>query len=159
MFTRLIVRRPVSLPQQAVAFALMALLLFAGLWALEPLTADGPAGEDLFRGANFGAVVLIGYAVALGEALVFTVVPAEITRRFLRKAWIGLLVGAILYSPVMHWTNGLGGVAVSAWIAAVVGGAWLWLRGTSFRSALAQAIGLKWLFWTYAAASLSSDFG
>lgn len=99
------------------------------------------------EGASLAFIATLGFAVLAGEAIVFTILPTELSARFLRNGLWGLIVGAVVYSPMLHASNGFAGVVFSAWIVLVIGAVYYLQRISSVLIACAQAIGLKWAFW------------
>lgn len=102
-------------------------------------------------------IAIIGFAVLAGEAIVFTVLPAELSARFAQTGLWGLILGGVAYSPVFHASNGVTGVIISAWIVLVIGVVYYRQRTSSVLVACAQSIGLKWAFWLSALSAIASE--
>ena len=73
------------------------------------------------EGASLPVIATLGFVVLTGEAIVFTILPTELSARFLRNGLWGLVAGIIAYSPVLHASNGVAGIVFSAWIILVIG--------------------------------------
>lgn len=131
-------------------FATSAALLFGGAALLESLFPGPDDPLDQLKAVNPHFLALLGYVVLSGEALVFTVAPIEIARRFWRSSPGGAALGILLYGPVLHGSKGLEGVLISTWIALVIAAAYVLQRQTSVKLAVFQALSLKWAFWTSA---------
>ncbi|WEK38927.1 MAG: hypothetical protein P0Y50_10235 [Candidatus Brevundimonas colombiensis] len=121
---------------------------FGFLWPGEGETPDAMRRLGPF------SLAALGLLVTGLEAVIFTVVPIELTRRLLKNSWIGVAVGGGGYVVGVHWDNGWLGLATSGWIWSVVTTAYLLDRPASFFRACLQAIGLKWVFWIFAFSSL-----
>lgn len=137
-------------------FLVSSLALIIGVVGLGLLSpGDGLAPEAIQRPSPF-VLATLGALVTGLEAVIFTIVPIEAARRALNNAWIGVGIGGLGYIVIMHWDNGWLGLATSGWIWSVVTIAYLLDRPISFLRASLQAIGLKWVFWSFAFSSLVS---
>lgn len=148
--------RPNGIGRSAAIFACGSLLLICGVIGLGLLApGDGvvPAAMDRLSPLVLAA---IGLALMAVEAAVFTLLPAELSRRFFKSVWPGLALGGGAYIVGVHWDNGWLGLATSAWIWIVVTTAYLLDRPRSHFRASVQAVGLKWVFWGFALTSLVS---
>lgn len=133
----------------ALRFAVYLVALFGGLFLLElflPETRD--AGSGLTRAGLWLAP--LGYLVMAVEAAAFTIGPAEVSRRLHAGRVAGLTAGGLVYVLGLHWSHGLPGLTVSAWIASVLAVAyWIESRRSPGRAML-HVLGLKAAFWTLA---------
>ena len=148
-----------GIPQKRRSLAIFlvgSLALVGGVVGLGLLSPGEGATPDTIQRASPVALAALGFLVTGFEAAVFTIIPIELARRFLKNAWIGAGIGGIGYVVGMHWDNGWLGLATSGWIWAVVTIAYLLDRPTSLFRASLQAIGLKWVFWAFAFSSLVS---
>lgn len=109
------------------------------------------------EGASLPVIATLGFVVLTGEAIVFTILPTELSARFLRNGLWGLVAGTIAYSPVLHASNGVAGIVFSAWIILVIGVVYYLQRISSVLVACTQAIGLKWVFWVSALSMIASE--
>lgn len=142
--------------RSAAIFACGSLLLICGVVVLGLLApGEGLAPDEMTRLSPF-ALAAIGLAVMTVEAAVFTLLPAELSRRFFKSVWPGLALGGGAYIVGVHWDNGWLGLATSAWIWLIVTAAYLLDRRRSLLRASVQAVGLKWVFWSFALTSLVS---
>ncbi|WP_292070153.1 hypothetical protein [Brevundimonas sp. UBA7534] len=142
--------------RSAFVFAIAALLLLGGIILLGMVSPGAaPDIDDLTQTPAVLAVV--GFGVMVLEAVVFTILPIEATRRLWRRPGLGAAIGAATYGPIIHWDNGWLGLSTSIWIIAVVSGAYLIERPSSLARAICQAVGLKLLFWVFALSALLSD--
>lgn len=147
---------PSGIGRSFAIFAGGSLLLICGVVGLGLLApGDGVVPDALDR---FSPLVLaaIGLALMAVEAAVFTLLPAELSRRFFKSVWPGLALGGGAYIVGIHWDNGWLGLATSAWIWMIVTTAYLLDRPRSLFRASVQAVGLKWVFWSFALTSLVS---
>ncbi len=151
--TRLL--RP-SYVRSMLVFALAALLLLSGIVLLGAASPGAAPDVDTLTQAP-AVLAAIGFALMTLEAVVFTILPIEATRRLWRRPVLGAVIGAAAYGPLIHWDNGWLGLATSIWIVAVVSGAYLIERPSSLARAICQAVGLKLLFWIFALAALLGD--
>ena len=142
--------------RSAFVFATAALLLLGGILLLGMASPGAaPDNDDLTH--TPAVLAAVGFGVMVLEAVVFTVLPIEATRRLWRRPALGAIMGAAAYGPLIHWDNGWLGLATSIWIIAVVSGAYLIERPSSLARAICQALGLKLLFWVFALSALLSD--
>jgi hypothetical protein len=150
------IRSPRTFSGRLALFAVGIIALFGGLLLLETVI-PGDAGDlGEIEGPSLAVIAMLGFAVVAGEAIVFTILPTELSARFLRHGLWGLIAGAVAYSPVFHASNGTAGVIVSAWIALVIGAVYYLQRASSVLVACAQAVGLKWAFWIAALSTIAS---
>jgi len=143
--------------RSAIIFIGGALLIVGGLTGLGLIL--GPDEVDAVQtpeGLHPAALFALGLALMTAEAALFTLVPIELSQRFLKRAWPGVAAGFAVYVIGIHWNNGWLGLAVSSWIWGVVTGAYLLERPVSRGRAACQAIGLKWTFWIFAMAVLTA---
>lgn len=148
--------RPNGIGRSVAIFACGSLLLICGVVGLGLLApGDGvvPAAMDRLSPLVLAA---IGLALMAVEAAVFTLLPAELSRRFFKSVWPGLVLGGGAYIVGVRWDNGWLGLATSAWIWLIVTAAYLLDRRRSLLRAGIQAVGLKWVFWSFALTSLVS---
>lgn len=131
--------------------------LFVGLIFLETVVPGASGNFDEMEGASLAVIATLGFAVLAGEAVVFTILPTELSARFLQNGLWGLIAGAVFYSPVFHASNGIEGVVFSAWIVLVIGAVYYLQRISSVPMACAQAIGLKWAFWISALSAIATE--
>ncbi|QIF82152.1 hypothetical protein [Brevundimonas sp. 'scallop'] len=137
-------------------FAGGSLLLICGIVGLGLLApGEGVVPDEMKRISPF-VLATIGLALMAVEAAVFTLLRAELSRRFFKSVWPGLALGGGAYIVGVHWDNGWLGLATSAWIWMVVTTAYLLDRPRSLFRASVQAVGLKWVFWSFALTSLVS---
>jgi hypothetical protein len=141
------IRSPRSFWGRLGLFGAGVVVLFGGLALLEPIVPGDPGDLGAIQNVSLAVVAVLGFVVLAGEAIVFTVVPVELSARFLRNGLWGLVAGAVAYSPVLHGSNGVAGVVFSAWIVLVIGSVYSFQRTSSVIVACAQAVGLKWAFW------------
>lgn len=155
LFSR--VRSPRSFWGRLGLFTAGAVALFGGLALIEPLVPGDPGNFSVLQDASLGVIAMLGFAVLAGEAVIFTILPAELSARFLRNDLWGLIAGAVVYSPIFHASNGVAGVVFSAWIVLVIGAVYYIQRPSSRIVACAQAIGLKWAFWLSALSMIAAE--
>ena len=148
--------RPNGIGRSAAIFACGSLLLICGVTGLGLLApGDGVVPAEMDRLSPL-VLAAIGLALMAVEAAVFTLLPAELSRRFFKSVWPGLALGGCAYIVGVHWDNGWLGLATSAWIWLIVTAAYLLDRRRSLLRAGIQAVGLKWVFWSLALTSLVS---
>ncbi len=148
--------RPNGIGRSAAIFACGSLLLICGVTGLGLLApGDGVVPAEMDRLSPL-VLAAIGLALMAVEAAVFTLLPAELSRRFFKSVWPGLALGGGAYIVGVHWDNGWLGLATSAWIWLIVTAAYLLDRRRSLLRAGIQAVGLKWVFWSLALTSLVS---
>jgi hypothetical protein len=143
--------------RSAAIFISGALLIVGGLIGLELILGSGEV-ETVRPPTELtpAALFALGLAVMAAEAALFTLLPIELSRWFLRRAWPGVAAGFAGYVIAIHWDNGWLGLVVSTWIWSIVTGAYLLDRPVSWRRAACQAIALKWVFWIFAMAGLTA---
>lgn len=138
-----------SASASALRFAVYLAALFGGLFLLELLLPEaGDAGSGLMRAGLWLAP--LGYFVMAVEAAAFTIGPAEASRLLRVGRAAGLTAGALVYVLGLHWSRGVPGLTVSAWIASVLAVAYWIESGRSLRRAVLHVLGLKAAFWTLA---------
>ena len=148
--------RPNGIGRSAAIFACGSLLLICGVTGLGLLApGDGVVPAEMDRLSPL-VLAAIGLALMAVEAAVFTLLPAELSRRFFKSVWPGLALGGGAYIVGVHWDNGWLGLATSAWIWLIVTAAYLLDRRRSLLRAGIQAVGLKWVFWSLSLTSLVS---
>lgn len=158
MFARLSrIRSPRTLRGRFALFVAGVVALFGGLMLLEPIVPGDPGDFGGMEGASLPVIAILGFVVLAGEAVVFTILPTELSARFLRNGLWGLVAGAVAYAPVLHASNGVAGVVFSAWIVLVIGAVYYLQRVSSVFVACTQAIGLKWAFWISALSMIASE--
>lgn len=148
--------RPNGIGRSVAIFACGSLLLICGVIGLGLLAPGDGVVPDAMDRLSPLILAAIGFAVMTVEAAVFTLLPAELSRRFFKSVWPGLALGGGAYIVGIHWDNGWLGLATSAWIWMVVTTAYLLDRRRSLLRASIQAVGLKWVFWSFALTSLVS---
>ena len=148
--------RPNGIGRSVAIFACGSLLLICGVIGLGLLAPGDGVVPDAMDRLSPLILAAIGFAVMTVEAAVFTLLPAELSRRFFKSVWPGLALGGGAYIVGIHWDNGWLGLATSAWISMVVTTAYLLDRRRSLLRASIQAVGLKWVFWSFALTSLVS---
>ncbi len=143
--------------RSAIIFVSGALLLVGGAIGFGlVLGSDEVDAVQTPEGLHPAALFALGLAVMTAEAALFTLIPIELSQRFLKRAWLGVAAGFAGYVIGIHWDNGWLGLAVSTWIWAIVTGAYLLERPVSRGRAACQAVGLKWIFWIFAMAGLTA---
>ncbi|MEW6539517.1 MAG: hypothetical protein AB1448_13120 [Pseudomonadota bacterium] len=148
--------RPNGIGRSVAIFACGSLLLICGVIGLGLLAPGDGVVPDAMDRLSPLILAAIGFAVMTVEAAVFTLLPAELSRRFFKSVWPGLALGGGAYIVGVHWDNGWLGLATSAWIWLIVTAAYLLDRRRSPLRASIQAFGLKWVFWSFALTSLVS---
>ncbi|SPU53184.1 Uncharacterised protein [Brevundimonas vesicularis] len=148
--------RPNGIGRSVAIFACGSLLLICGVIGLGLLAPGDGVVPDAMDRLSPLVLAAIGFAVMTVEAAVFTLLPTELSRRFFKSVWPGLALGGGAYIVGIHWDNGWLGLATSAWIWMVVTTAYLLDRRRSLLRASIQAVGLKWVFWSFALTSLVS---
>ena len=148
--------RPNGIGRSMAIFACGSLLLICGVIGLGLLAPGDGVVPDAMDRLSPLVLAAIGFAVMTVEAAVFTLLPTELSRRFFKSVWPGLALGGGAYIVGIHWDNGWLGLATSAWIWMVVTTAYLLDRRRSLLRASIQAVGLKWVFWSFALTSLVS---
>lgn len=151
------IRSPRTFWGRLALFTFGIVALFGGLMLLEVVVPGDPEGFGGIQGASLPVLALIGFVILAAEAIVFVILPTELSVRCLGNGLWGLIAGAVAYSPVFHASNGIAGVVVSAWIALVIGAVHYLQRTSSVLIACAQAIGLKWAFWIGALSQIASE--
>lgn len=150
-------RPPRTFVSGVMLFILGNCVMLGGLLLIQPLVPDDGSALTAFEGVEPAMIAAIGYLVLACEAVIFTILPAELSQRFWRRPAIGLWVGAIAYSPLFHASNGLWGIILSAWIVSVIAVVYSIQRRSSAIAAALQAIGMKWAFWTVSLATIVSE--
>lgn len=148
--------RPNGIGRSVAIFACGSLLLICGVVGLGLLAPGDGVVPDAMDRLSPLVLAAIGLALMAVEAAVFTLLPAELSRRFFKSVWPGLALGGGAYIVGVHWDNGWLGLATSAWIWLIVTAAYLLDRRRSLLRAGIQAVGLKWVFWGFALTSLVS---
>src|SRR5690554_6922365 len=143
-----------------VVVLMTAILIFGGL-ELAELLIDSTDEAELYVLQNAPMILFLGVGVLvyIFEAMLFTVIPIELTNKFLRSPWLGAFLGIVFYGPVYHWSNGAFSVFITIWIVLVLNSSYIILRQRSRRVAICSTIGLKIIFILYAALSIYSDVG
>jgi hypothetical protein len=143
--------------RSAAIFIAGALLIVGGLIGLDLLLGSGEIDTSQPpKGPHPAALFGLGLVLMTVEAALFTLLPIELSRRFLKRAWPGVAAGFASYVIAIHWDNGWLGLVVSTWIWSIVTGAYLLERPISWGRAACQAVGLKWVFWIFAMAGLTA---
>jgi hypothetical protein len=151
-------RRTIDPTRRSLAiFSVGALALIGGVVGLGLLSPGEGATPYAMKRLGPAVLAVLGFLVTGLEAVVFTVVPIELTRHYLKKPLVGVGIGGLGYVVGMHWDNGWLGLATSGWIWSIVTTAYLMDRQTSLLRACLQAVGLKWVFWLFAFSSLVSS--
>ncbi|WP_313444098.1 hypothetical protein [Brevundimonas sp.] len=148
--------RPNGIGRSVAIFACGSLLLICGVIGLGLLAPGDGVVPDAMDRLSPLVLAAIGLALMAVEAAVFTLLPAELSRLFFKSVWPGLALGGGAYIVGVHWDNGWLGLATSAWIWLIVTAAYLLDRCRSLLRASIQAVGLKWVFWSFALTSLVS---
>ena len=138
-----------------------AILLFGGLELFNLLVdsknaSDFEAELDVLRSAPMILFIIVGIIVYIVEAMLFTVIPIELSGKFTHFPWVGATLGIVLYGPLYHGSNGVFSVLISSWIALVLNSSYLILRQRLRKVAILSTMGLKIIFILYAAFSIYS---
>jgi hypothetical protein len=141
-----------------VIILVTAVMLFGGL-ELAGLLIDSTdeAELDMFRNAPVILFLGVGIIVYILEAMLFTVIPIELSHKFTRTSWFGAMIGIILYGPLYHGSDGLLSILISSWIILVLNSSYIILRLQSRQVAIISTTGFKILFIFYAAFSIYSE--